>query len=151
MENNEINAIAERIAERIADKLMVIVKKQLGVTDESPNAYQEVKVRAEKMVDVFRMIVNAPVPANEREYISWFITAKNIAGGAMSEWEAEMYMNALDAWNGNEQKKGGEADDLGTCKECGTRKATTDYNGHQYYVCDPCSNRLNREFDNEYK
>lgn len=41
--------------------------------------------------------------------------------------------------------------ELGVCQECGTRKATTDYNGHQYYVCEPCDNRLNKEFDEEYK
>lgn len=72
-----------------------------------------------------------------------------------SEWgdyvsESE---KVLAAWESN-TPAGGEKEaiaDLGTCKECGTRKATIDYNGHQYYVCDPCNNRLNREFDNEYK
>jgi hypothetical protein len=80
---------------------------------------------------------------------------KSICGheGSIIPPKHEMIAIAREALNqpANGQKKEGEADDLGTCKECGTRKATTDYNGHQYYVCDPCSNRLNREFDNEYK
>lgn len=41
--------------------------------------------------------------------------------------------------------------DLGVCKRCNREPATTDYNGHGYYVCDHCNNHLNDEFDEEYK
>lgn len=57
--------------------------------------YEEVKGKAEKLLDVLEMISNAPVPANEREYISWVITTKNISGGAISEYEAD---KALQDW-----------------------------------------------------
>ena len=39
----------------------------------------------------------------------------------------------------------------GKCKKCETRFATTDYNGHGYFVCEKCDDRLNYEFDNEYR
>jgi hypothetical protein len=99
------------------------------ILDESSNAYQELKKKGDKMAEALKEILK------QRDYYSVI----------------ELADKALNAWNGNGQKKEGEAANLGTCKECGTRKATTDYNGHQYYVCDPCSKRLNREFDNEYK
>jgi transposase-like protein len=35
----------------------------------------------------------------------------------------------------------------GTCLECKKRRATHDYNGHKHYVCEPCNDRLNREFN----
>lgn len=57
---------------------------------------------------------------------------------------------AIEQWRGKEPQQPEPQPDLGTCVECGTRKAVLDYNGHQYYVCDPCNNRLNREFDKEY-
>jgi acyl-CoA-binding protein len=47
------------------------------------------KDRSDKLLEVLEQIVHARVPANEREYISWFVTAKNIAGGAISNWAAE--------------------------------------------------------------
>ena len=39
----------------------------------------------------------------------------------------------------------------GTCLECKRSRATHDYNGHQHYVCEPCYDSLNREFDEEYR
>jgi hypothetical protein len=65
--------------------------------------YQQLKERCDKMLDVFKMIVNAPVPANDREYISWFITAKNIAGGVISEMEAEEYVAELKGKEGEKE------------------------------------------------
>lgn len=38
-----------------------------------------------------------------------------------------------------------------TCMECKRRPATIDYNGHGFYVCKPCDDSLNKEFDEEYK
>lgn len=35
-----------------------------------------------------------------------------------------------------------------TCLECKKKRATHDYNGHKHYVCEPCNDSLNREFDN---
>lgn len=46
------------------------------------------KEQVKVLVDALEKIVHAPVPANEREYMSWFVTAKNVAGGAISDWEA---------------------------------------------------------------
>lgn len=54
---------------------------------------------SKRLLDTLEQIVHAPVPANEREYISWFITAKNIAGGAISAYEAE---NEALQWKGKE-------------------------------------------------
>lgn len=54
--------------------------------------HRQLKARCEKMADVFRTIINAPVPGNAFQYMAWFVTAKNIAGGAISEWEAEQYV-----------------------------------------------------------
>lgn len=41
---------------------------------------------------------------------------------------------------------------LGTCKEenC-EEKATKDYNGHKHYVCDFHYDKLNKEFDEDYR
>lgn len=40
----------------------------------------------------------------------------------------------------------------GKCREKGcTKFATTDYNGHGYWVCDRHDERLNEEFEDEYK
>lgn len=41
---------------------------------------------------------------------------------------------------------------LGRCKEryC-PNYATTDYNGHGHYVCEYHDDKLNREFEEEYK
>jgi len=36
------------------------------------------------------------------------------------------------------------------CEEC-NNFATKDYNGYEYYVCDYHYNKLNDEFDEEYK
>lgn len=44
-----------------------------------------------------------------------------------------------------------EKPNYGDCKECKREKATKDYNGNKYYVCDPCYESLNREFDEEYR
>ena len=40
---------------------------------------------------------------------------------------------------------------LGTCQECKKETATKDYNGHKYYVCDKCYDKLNDAFDEEYR
>lgn len=42
--------------------------------------------------------------------------------------------------------------DIGICKEEGCQeKATTDYNGRKYYVCDYHDRKLNDEFEDEYR
>jgi hypothetical protein len=64
---------------------------------------QELIERCNGLADALQKIANAPVPANEREYISWFVTAKNMAAGALSELEAKDYVNQLNLLN-NEQK-----------------------------------------------
>lgn len=58
--------------------------------------YDELKAENEGLkksmahvMDVFKMMTNMPVPATEKEYMSWFVYVKNMAGGAISEWEAE--------------------------------------------------------------
>lgn len=51
----------------------------------------------QKLIEALQQIINAPIPANEREYISWFVAAKNVAGGAISAYEAE---NEVRQWNG---------------------------------------------------
>lgn len=58
--------------------------------------------RVNRLVNTLECIVNAPVPANEREYVSWFVTAKNIAGGAISGMEADKFVSEYN------QSKGGE-------------------------------------------
>lgn len=65
--------------------------------------YSALKERAEKLLTVLESIVHAPVPANGNEYISWFITAKNIAGGAISEWNA---VEQIAAWKEGEKEEG---------------------------------------------
>jgi hypothetical protein len=57
------------------------------------------------LLDVLQKIVHAPVPANEREYISWFVTAKNIAGGAISDYEADREVRQ---WKGGKGKEAGD-------------------------------------------
>lgn len=59
--------------------------------------------RASRLFVALEFIANAPAPANEREYISWFLTAKNIAGGAVANWNAE---TEIAAWNAG-KKEGG--------------------------------------------
>lgn len=49
---------------------------------------QKAQEREKVLVEALEKIKHAPVPANEREYISWFVTAKNVAAGAISELEA---------------------------------------------------------------
>lgn len=49
-----------------------------------------------------------------------------------------------------EQKEVEPATDLGICKNCNSSPAVTDYNGHGHYVCQPCDDSLNREFESEY-
>jgi len=40
---------------------------------------------------------------------------------------------------------------LGKCREKHCNNfATTDYNGHSYFVCESCDDKLNREFEDEY-
>lgn len=46
--------------------------------------------RSQALLEALESIANAPVPANEREYISWFVTAKNLAGGAVSGYHASV-------------------------------------------------------------
>lgn len=59
----------------------------------------------QRLLDVLKSIEHAPVPANDREYISWFVTAKNIAGGAISDYEAE---NEVQQWKGEGEKEVGD-------------------------------------------
>lgn len=46
--------------------------------------------RIQSLRDTLEQIIHAPVPANDREYMSWFVAAKNIAGGAISDDDAEV-------------------------------------------------------------
>lgn len=66
-----------------------------GATAENSRAQK----RTQELIDVFKKIVHAPVPANEREYMAWFVAVKNIAGGVISEWEAD---NEIEQWKGKE-------------------------------------------------
>lgn len=43
-----------------------------------------------------------------------------------------------------------ETPEFGICQECNNRPATADYNGHGFYVCDPCYERLTKYFEEEY-
>lgn len=192
--------------------------------------YQQLKAKAKRMADALEIIANAPVPANEREMVSWILTARALSVEQLQQFKDgtkdQMYVCPCCKGDGKETctnpdhgfidsipfteigrlgcpvcghdpkykvKNGGPcttcdgvgkvqidkfkefcnetgyddepvdikdgtkeveppiAPDLGVCKECGTRQAVTDYNGHQYYVCDTCDKRLNKEFDNEYK
>lgn len=56
------------------------------------------------LMDVFKMITNMPVPATEEEYMSWFVYVKNMAGGAISEWEAEKYVKQFKDGKGVENE-----------------------------------------------
>lgn len=38
----------------------------------------------------------------------------------------------------------------GLCLECKKRPATKDYNGHKHYVCEPCYESLEKQFEDEY-
>lgn len=87
----------------------------------------------QSMIDTFQMIVNAPVPANEREYISWFVTAKNIAGGVISDWEAEKYVQQFKDGKGKEVQKPEPPLLLNTCGICKERPI-----GSGITVCDEC-------------
>lgn len=40
---------------------------------------------------------------------------------------------------------------LGMCKRCNKEFAVKDYNGHQYYCCQHCYDKLSDEFDEDYK
>lgn len=67
--------------------------------------------RAQKLIkgllEGLEQIVHAPVPVNEREYMSWFVTAKNVAGGAIAAYEAEI---ETEQWKqGKEGEKPGES------------------------------------------
>ena len=46
--------------------------------------------RIQSLKDTLDKIIHAPIPANDREYISWLVTSKNIAGGAISNDDAEV-------------------------------------------------------------
>lgn len=54
-------------------------------------------------------------------------------------------------WYNKQQQPENKKPDLGTCHECKKREAIKDYNGHGYYVCQPCYDSLTREFGEEYK
>jgi hypothetical protein len=59
--------------------------------------------RIKSLRDTLEQIIHAPVPANEREYMAWFVTAKNVAGGAISNDDAEIEVagyNQKEATNG---------------------------------------------------
>lgn len=68
---------------------------QATIADQAQQ-HQQLKERCDKMekdithfMDVFKMITKMPVPATENEYMSWFVYVKNMAGGVISEREAE--------------------------------------------------------------
>jgi hypothetical protein len=115
------------------------------ILQDCPNAFQVLRERSEKLMRTMQDIVKLADRG-----IFPHLPVENMGAQMCIEID-KVAREALNAWNGNPKKEGEVVADLGTCKECGTRQATTDYNGHQYYVCNPCSNRLNREFDNEYK
>lgn len=37
------------------------------------------------------------------------------------------------------------------CHRCQKAPASVDYNGHGYFVCDPCNGTLEKEFDEDYR
>lgn len=74
--------------------------KRIGYIAGATAAHERAQKRMQRLIDVLVKIVQSPVPANEREYMSWFVTAKNIAGGAISEWEAD---NEIDQWKSGKE------------------------------------------------
>lgn len=75
--------------------------KIAGATAEHDRANK----RMQGLIDVFKKIVHTSVPANELEYMSWFVAVKNIAGGVISEWEAE---NEIKQWKSGQGKEVGD-------------------------------------------
>lgn len=67
-----------------------------GATAEAERAQKQIR----NLLEVLEKIVHAPVPANDREYISWFVTAKNVAGGAISEYEAQQWKEEKEVGDG---------------------------------------------------
>jgi hypothetical protein len=47
------------------------------------------------LMDVFKIITKIPVPATEKEYMSWFVYIKNVAGGVLSEQDAMGFVKEL--------------------------------------------------------
>ena len=117
---NELKAENERIIKR-AEK-----KGQLLLAD-----YAALKSRAQGLVDALDSISHAPVPANEREYILWFVTAKNIAGGAISEWDAA---NEVQSWN--QDKEPPQPESITALKIIQQIKSFTDPQGFIKQLCD---------------
>lgn len=85
--------LSKETRERIEADALRYAEQQHGHDDIHPD-YLEGAIteagRAQILLDTLEKIVHAPVPANADEYISWFITAKNIAGGALSEYVANI-------------------------------------------------------------
>lgn len=96
-----------RAAERIADKLMVIVKKQLGIADESPNAYQELKDLLDITVDEFRKARQQLKEKGDKMAAAAEDVMSHVPSGYATRGFKEL-REALNAWNGNGQKKEGE-------------------------------------------
>jgi hypothetical protein len=66
---------------------------QAGATEWAGRAHEKDAwhlKRIKSLRDTLEQILHAPVPANEREYMAWFVTAKNVAGGAISNDDAEI-------------------------------------------------------------
>jgi hypothetical protein len=126
--------------------------------------------------ELFEINIKAGMPENEASFQSGYTCGHDVAEDKLKK-ESERLKAALNkiinvypsvtganrmrdiaaealASKGKEGEKKiviGEAPDLGDCKECKTAKAEHDYNGHQYYVCNTCFDRLSREFEDEYQ
>lgn len=66
----------------------IIKQLQCAFVEQYTALKDKAQEREKVLVEALEKILHAPVPANDREYMSWFVTAKNVAGGAISEWEA---------------------------------------------------------------
>ncbi len=106
--------------------------------------YQQLKERSDKMEAGLKEIAESSC---DYESTNW---AKALHSPECRACKAKEIL----AWKGKEVKPEKPIEptlDLGICKECKTRPAVIDYNGHQHFVCKLCDDSLNRAFDNEYQ
>lgn len=81
-------------------------------------------------------IIKYDCPYEAGDYISYYVT----------------HWRNLPSPPSNDKPKDEPVDNgLGLCVECKKRNAVRDYNGHKHYVCEPCYNSLDREFEDEYR
>lgn len=95
---DEEDAIFKKVADALNDsgidfhsKNALELKQHIEVMKLQAEVERLNKSMAHHM-DVFKMITNMPVPATEKEYMSWFVYVKNMAGGVLSDHEAEKYV-----------------------------------------------------------